>query len=462
MRGVRNGKRKHIHCDAPSEESDDHKRQRHDKDKSNDKLGDQVRNATIIPHDKYYIGWICALDIELTAATAMLDVAHGPHPQPENDINNYTLGSISGHNVVIACLPFNSYGTNTAAIVATHMRRTFSSICVWLLVGIGGGVPGKVDIRLGDIVVSTRVLQSDLGKIEKDGQLHQTGLACAPSQGLMTAVATMKAKHRKSTNELSRILQNLREGPYMTDFASPGVKSDLLFDSNYEHESLIRENCNACDRSRLVPRNTRVDEKPMVHYGIIASSNQLIRHARTRDQVVQIADNICFEMEAAGLMDSYSSLVIRGISDYSDSHKNKQWQGYAAAAAAAYAKELLSIIPLKERQESEIRRGISTTQGVTARHSRNNSPDTETPGKAHRIKDIKAGQNAKLVFHSDDSPLNVSGVSAGDNAIEFFGSGGHLLLRELLHGPIRAKAPAAEETVQEETAISTSNSKSRS
>lgn len=44
-------------------------------------------------------------------------------------------------------------------------------------------------------------------------------------------------------------------------------------------------------------------------------------------------------------MDSFPCLVIRGICDYADSHKNKIWQPYAAAVAAAYAKELLLVIP---------------------------------------------------------------------------------------------------------------------
>ena len=65
----------------------------------------------------------------------------------------------------------------------------------------------------------------------------------------------------------------------------------------------------------------------------------------TRDVLRQELDILCFEMEAAGLMDNFPCLVIRGICDYSDSHKNKQWQPYAAAVAAAYAKELLSVIP---------------------------------------------------------------------------------------------------------------------
>ena len=38
---------------------------------------------------------------------------------------------------------------------------------------------------------------------------------------------------------------------------------------------------------------------------------------------------------------SFSSIT---ICDYSDTHKNKDWQQYAAATAAAYAKELLGVI----------------------------------------------------------------------------------------------------------------------
>jgi nucleoside phosphorylase len=51
-------------------------------------------------------------------------------------------------------------------------------------------------------------------------------------------------------------------------------------------------------------------------------------------------------MEAAGLMQDFPYIVIRGVCDYADSHKNKQWQGYAALAAASYAKELLGYIPV--------------------------------------------------------------------------------------------------------------------
>jgi hypothetical protein len=53
-------------------------------------------------------------------------------------------------------------------------------------------------------------------------------------------------------------------------------------------------------------------------------------------------------MEATGLMDEFLCLVICGICGYADSDKNRRWQPYAATTAAAYAKELLSITPASE------------------------------------------------------------------------------------------------------------------
>jgi nucleoside phosphorylase len=71
-----------------------------------------------------------------------------------------------------------------------------------------------------------------------------------------------------------------------------------------------------------------------------------MKDGQTRDRLAQQFGILCFEMEAAGLMNQLPSLVIRGICDYSDSHKSKNWQGYAALTAAAYGKLLLSVVPV--------------------------------------------------------------------------------------------------------------------
>lgn len=109
--------------------------------------------------------------------------------------------------------------------------------------------------------------------------------------------------------------------------------------------------CNDCDSSRILDRPPRETQNPKVHYGLVASGNQVMRDGMTRDRLARKYGIVCFEMEAAGLMDIAQCLVIRGICDYADSHKSKRWQGYAAAAAAAYAKEILSLIPTAPKPE---------------------------------------------------------------------------------------------------------------
>jgi hypothetical protein len=86
-----------------------------------------------------------------------------------------------------------------------------------------------------------------------------------------------------------------------------------------------------------------------------------MRHGITRDAMRKKHQILCFEMEAAGLMNDFPCLVIRGICDYSDTHKHKLWQRYAAATAAAYAKELLGVIPPTEVTKMKAAAEISET-----------------------------------------------------------------------------------------------------
>ena len=109
------------------------------------------------------------------------------------------------------------------------------------------------------------------------------------------------------------------------------------------------------DLSTLVsrPQRTEEEDNPAIHYGLIASANNLMKDALVRDKLAAEKNILCFEMEAAGLMNSFPCLVIRGICDYSDSHKNEEWQGYAAMAAAAYTKDLLCVIPPNKVEAEE-------------------------------------------------------------------------------------------------------------
>ncbi|CAI7641033.1 unnamed protein product [Penicillium crustosum] len=293
-------------------------------------------------HDRYTIAWICALYIEMAAAQAMLDESHEILPTHADDRNTYVLGDIYRHNVVIACLPDGQYGTNNAAIVMMNMKRTFPAIRACLMVGIGGGVPSKADVRLGDIVVGTRVMQCDLGKVLRDGQLQRTAIPRIPHQLLGTAVSCLRSKHELSPSRVISILQQKLEG--QPSYSRP-ISPDRLFHATYDHESLTGS-CDKCDHSKLVPRSRRMLAEVRIHYGAIASGNQVMRDGTTRDNIARQLDVICFEMESAGLMDILPCLPIRGKCDYADSHKSKEWQRYAAATAAAYARELLEVLPV--------------------------------------------------------------------------------------------------------------------
>ncbi|THC88361.1 hypothetical protein EYZ11_012192 [Aspergillus tanneri] len=302
-------------------------------------------------HDDYTVAWICALSLEMAAAKVMLDQVHPPLPQPQSDHNVYTLGSVSGHNVVVACLPGGVYGTISATAVASHMVSTFRSIRFGLMVGIGGGVPSQsADIRLGDVVISkptatsSGVIQYDYGKTLRDGRFQHTGSLNKPPPVLLKAVSQLESYYMTGKRLISKILINeLHKCEEMREqFSRP--KDDWLFRPTYNHED-SKHNCSACDLTQLVNRPERITDDPYFHYGLIASGDQVIKDAKTRDFIAQDLDILCFEMEAAGLMDELPSLAIRGICDYCDSHKNKKWQGYAALAAAAYAKALLSVVP---------------------------------------------------------------------------------------------------------------------
>lgn len=102
----------------------------------------------------------------------------------------------------------------------------------------------------------------------------------------------------------------------------------------------------------MIPRRERDkdDDNPSIHYGLIASSNSLMKDAFVRDKLSAERGVLCFEIEAAGLMSQFPCLVVRSICDYADTHKNKEWQGYAAMVAAAYTKDRLCRIPPNQVQ----------------------------------------------------------------------------------------------------------------
>lgn len=313
---------------------------------------------------------------EYVAAQAFLDAKHVPlDSRPQNDNNIYTLGKIGQHNVVIAVLPEGEYGTTSAANVAQDMLRTFPNVEIGLMVGIGGGAPTfDNDIRLGDIVVSMPrdgkggVFQYNFGKAIQDQDFQVTGHLNQPPRILRAAVGNLKAQYEANGHQLEDAINRAleRKSRMKGKYKRPDPNTDRLYQSKVKHPADNQGRCiEVCGDNppKLILRQPRTqdEDNPAIHYGIVASADQLMMDAVVRDKLAKKHGILCFEMEAAGLMNHFPCLVIRGICNYSDTHKNKEWQCYAAMAAAAYAKELLSLIPANELEaEGKIKDMISS------------------------------------------------------------------------------------------------------
>lgn len=288
--------------------------------------------------------------IELTAARGMLDEEHGlPRKAPLlADQNTYTLGLIGKTKVVIA----NRKGVAGAARVGSSMVFTFPNIRVGLLVGIAAGIPdlpNNRDIRLGDVIISDDPLTGgvavhDTGTRLPNGSILSDHVSKPPLAALRNALASMRAEHSKRDNNniTANINQMLQKYPRLQTrgYCPPGSGFDRLLQADYQHKQ-GNSSCATCDPAREVRRQKRSDKMHVVHYGSIASGNQVIKYAPKREALRVAHGAIGLEMEAKGLVNFFPLIVIRGISDYADTHKNDRWQPCAASAAAACAKEFL-------------------------------------------------------------------------------------------------------------------------
>lgn len=182
---------------------------------------------------------------------------------------------------------------------------------------------------------------------------QRKGTLNKPPAVLLHALSHLKAQHEMDGSDIPRLLDEfwkskprMKNGaPGKPGYVHQGFENDRLFQSTCNHVS--GSTCKDCDQSQEIKRVEREDADPRIHYGLIASGNTVVKDAVFRDEISEVIGQgcMCFEMEAAGLMDSFPCLVIRGICDYADSHKNDRWQRYAAATAAAFAKELLGYVP---------------------------------------------------------------------------------------------------------------------
>ncbi|BAE55442.1 unnamed protein product [Aspergillus oryzae RIB40] len=307
----------------------------------------------------FEVAIICALPLEANAVLCSLDEiwhdAHNTYGRAVGDDNAYDYGRSGGHSVVVVTLP--GMGKVPASTAASYLRMSFSSIKLVLLVGVCGAVPrtDRTEIILGDVVISQSIVELDRGRQypngfkRKDTILDSHGRPNEDILGLLQrwkATLHLKNLQKKTTENLKTLLQHPdSEARY------PGATEDKLFERDLQYSSGTRLTaCDElqCDESKLVPR-TRLRERdtdgeiptPLIHFGLIGTADTVQKSAAHRDKHAESEGVIAFEMEGAGVWNKFNCLIIKGVCDYADSHKNKNWQNYAAAVAASVAKEIL-------------------------------------------------------------------------------------------------------------------------
>lgn len=359
-----------------------------------DTASPRVTKSSALPPqtpDDVRVAIICALTLEADAVEATFDhhwdeVNKAEFKAP-GDKNSYSFGILSGHQIVLAYMP--NMGKANSAIVASDCRNSFPKVMLVLVVGICGGVPFYTDMKgctqeivLGDVIISESIVVYDFGRQYPEGLVRKTGPQDVP--GRLAPELQSFLKRQKGIRHCKKLrdrtcghLLSLMES-YNGLVHYPGVKNDRLFEGTYRHKHHSPDSCAVCldqkeagicplacsltcedlncdeartiTRKRLEPSVTRIDCSllapvefcPTVHFGSMASGDQVMKSGEHRDRIAKSEGIIAFEMEAAGVWESFRCcVVIKGVCDYADSHKSKDWQTYAAATAASCTKAFL-------------------------------------------------------------------------------------------------------------------------
>lgn len=333
------------------------------------------------PRDRrqFELAILCALPLEASAVFALFDEFwENTYGKAPGDPNAYSIGCMGPHHVVLVHMP--SMGKVAASMAAAWLRASYPSIQLALVVGICGGVPSAKhlnrEIFLGDVVFSEGIVQYDLGRQYPNSQFARKDTPREnlprPKPEIRTLLAQLQSEQcrdrlRSRTSEYLDIL--CQKIPDTMKY--PEDAQDILFNPTYCHQHHEQTECvmcmhnNVCDAARTLTcgelkcsRKEVLDRKnppqpydPAVHFGLVASGDTIMKSGQDRDDIAARDQVIAFEMEGAGVWESFPCcLVIKGVSDYADSHKSKGWQGYAAATAAAVTRSFLEFwIPRKKR-----------------------------------------------------------------------------------------------------------------
>jgi nucleoside phosphorylase len=299
--------------------------------------------------DDYTVAWIT----DAGEAKALLERNDSLHKEPRdfsrspNDSNAYNWGKFGDHNVVIV-RPTNK--TLSAQATVEALLASVPNVRFGLFVGCAAGSPDPAkcrDIRLGDVVVNRSdndhggLVQYDMESVGGQQAIGEDNFLVKPPQVLLNALENFCQTWKQQAEE---IIEEIWHSPPQDE-----ENRDRLFNPSYPH--VAGPNCDQCDSNELVKRSPRERNGPVLHIGLIASGNHVVRDIESRSKIDNYLEGpcLCFDTEAAGLMNNFPCISIQGISRYADSHKNNhKWYYYASAVAAIFAMRYLKSLPAEK------------------------------------------------------------------------------------------------------------------
>ncbi|RDH27541.1 hypothetical protein BDQ94DRAFT_175542 [Aspergillus welwitschiae] len=335
--------------------------------------------------DEFAIAIICALTLEAEAVTALFDETYDRlsafYKKQSGDDNAYFNGRIGSHNVVLCLMP--RMGKGNAASVAACLKISYTRLQVALVVGICGGAPyspTKEEIFLGDVIISDAVIEYDFGRPYRGGFMRKTGVKDTlgrPNREIQSLLAGLQPQQSRRVFR-AKMLQHLRViQAAQPRWRQPSSADDVLYEASYEHkhygsgsphlcscldhtsDEVCQEALDAscillgCAQDQIHRRREYLENSsPTIQIGTVASADTVIMSGEHRDDLVKSEGVIGFEMEGAGVWNNFSCIIIKGVCNYADSHKNKAWQAYAAATGAATAKAFLEYWDPTVREET--------------------------------------------------------------------------------------------------------------
>lgn len=340
--------------------------------------GEDTIVATDYDADFSAFGWICPTDPEFYAAMAAMDHDCG-YIRRRGSQYRYRHGKIGNHNIVIKTQ--NAAGQRGAEQMAQQMSRSFPKIQDFLLVGIAGGIPeysiGKFrqSISLGDIVISFKHLNQPwphITRVDRGTDLPDQ-FKIAPdyvrpmSDRFLSAITELRQKTYKGIEKqgpwelpssvVATVMDRARDrepSSASTMLTDPGPKKDYLIAFNHSHPEPTDNISTPCgddclregvDRTQRDHDAQRKEFSPYIHLGPVASCDQFVANPVNRDRLGK-QGFLCVEMEAASVAFHFSTITIRGVMDYCDTHRvhASEWRPYAAITAAAAARLLITLV----------------------------------------------------------------------------------------------------------------------